>query len=42
MSPLFWSRPTDESNIAKAMPGARTCEHAGDPGGAPQTDRMTI
>jgi glutathione S-transferase len=25
MSQVFWSRPTDESNIAKAMPAARTC-----------------
>jgi glutathione S-transferase len=25
MSQLFWNRPTDESNIAKAMPGARVC-----------------
>ncbi len=25
MSQIFWGRPTDESNIAKALPVARTC-----------------
>ena len=25
MSQYFWGRPADEANIAKAMPGARTC-----------------
>ena len=25
MSQAFWGRPTDEGNIAKAMPAARTC-----------------